>query len=94
MRHDIPFPIHNDYEICHYLKNIWECGWLDEYSDEHFLIKAIENRLTTFQKNHRCYNLHRSIRGLDVLRLSKCMANEWTRTKISNVGIRRKVAPC
>ena len=48
MRHDIPFPIHNDYEICHYLKNIWECGWLDEYSDEHFLIKAIENRLTTF----------------------------------------------
>lgn len=34
MRHDIPFPIHNDYEICHYLKNIWECGWLDEYSDE------------------------------------------------------------
>lgn len=48
MRHENPFPAHNDYEICSYLKKIWECGWLDEYSDEHFLIKAIENRLTTF----------------------------------------------
>ena len=48
IRHEIPFPTHIDNEICSYLKKIWEYGWFDEYSDEHFLIKAIENRLTTF----------------------------------------------
>ena len=48
MRHESPFPVHLDYIVCEYLKNIWECGWLDEYSDDHFIIKAIENRLTTF----------------------------------------------
>lgn len=71
MRHDIPFPIHNDYEICHYLKNIWECGWLDEYSDEHFLIKAIENRLTTFvgytQMLNNEPNLHEVIKAKGII---------------------------
>ena len=64
MRHDIPFPIHNDYEICHYLKNIWECGWLDEYSDEHFLIKAIENRLTTFVGYTQMLNNEPNLHGV------------------------------
>lgn len=31
-----------------YLKSAWKKGWLDDYSDDHFLIKAIENRLTDF----------------------------------------------
>lgn len=64
MRHDIPFPMHNDYEICCYLKNIWECGWLDEYSDEHFLIKAIENRLTTFVGYTQMINNEPNLHGL------------------------------
>ena len=37
MRHESPFPVHLDYIVCEYLKNIWECGWLDEYSDDHFM---------------------------------------------------------
>lgn len=48
MRRELPFPKHNDYELCNYLKECWEQGLFDEYSDEHFIVKAIENRLTTF----------------------------------------------
>lgn len=47
-RKDKHFPAHLDKIICSYLKNIWEKGWLDDYSEEHFLIKAIENKLTDF----------------------------------------------
>lgn len=46
MRREKRFPI--DIELCSYLKSAWENGWLDEYSDDHFLIKAIENRLNHF----------------------------------------------
>lgn len=50
MRSETPFPIIGEekIELCSFLYNAWTSGWLDEYSDEHFLIKAIENRLTTF----------------------------------------------
>lgn len=48
MRHNTPFPIRNTANLCSFLQHAWTNGWLDEYSDEHFLIKAIENRLTTF----------------------------------------------
>ena len=64
MRHERPFPIHNDYEICCYLKSIWECGWLDEYSDDHFLIKAIENRLTMFVGYTQMINNDPNLHGL------------------------------
>lgn len=30
------------------LKNAWEKGWLDEFSNDHFLIKAIEKRLEKY----------------------------------------------
>lgn len=30
------------------LQQAWEEGWLDEYSDNHFLIKAIEKRLDEY----------------------------------------------
>ena len=30
------------------LQKAWEEGWLDEYSNEHFLIKSIEGRLTDY----------------------------------------------
>ena len=32
------------------LQQAWEKGWLDEYSDEHFLIKAIEKRLDKYPR--------------------------------------------
>ncbi|RHQ77341.1 hypothetical protein DWX99_05605 [Firmicutes bacterium AF22-6AC] len=71
MRHELPFPIHNDCGICNYFKKIWEDGWLDEYSDNHFLIKAIENRLTAFigftQMLNNDPNLHRLIKKHGVI---------------------------
>ena len=35
-------------ELCTFLCDAWEEGWLNEYSDELFLIKAIEKRLDSF----------------------------------------------
>ena len=34
--------------LCGFLNTAWIEGWMDEYSDNHFLIKVIENRLETF----------------------------------------------
>lgn len=47
MRKDIPFP-REDHPMTEFLKKAWTNGWLDEYSDEHFLIRAIEDRLEDF----------------------------------------------
>ena len=44
-RSDKPFPVLYEGFIG-FLKNAWESGWLDDYSEEHFLIKCINNRLT------------------------------------------------
>lgn len=48
MRHEQCFPCSNTHGLCDYLENAWSTGLLDEYADEHFLIKAIENRLSSF----------------------------------------------
>jgi hypothetical protein len=48
MRRETTFPIKGNIKLCNFLNAAWTNGWLDEYSDDHFLIKAIENRLTTF----------------------------------------------
>ena len=50
MRHELEFPIKNhiDRMAVNYLYHAWKNGWLDEYSEEHFLIKAINNRLRDF----------------------------------------------
>lgn len=32
------------------LQQAWENGWMDDFSDEHFLIKAIEGKLNTYPK--------------------------------------------
>lgn len=50
MRHELEFPIKNhiDRMAVNYLYLAWKNGWLDEYSEEHFLIKAINNRLKDF----------------------------------------------
>lgn len=36
-------------DLTGYIKKAWTQGWLDEYSDEHFLIRAIENRVTNIE---------------------------------------------
>ena len=50
MRSENPFPLQDEQlqAICMFLVKAWESGWLDEYADEHFLIQAIECRLSTF----------------------------------------------
>ncbi len=47
MRKDTNFPL-ADIPPLEFLRSAWENGWLDEYSDDHFLIKAIENRIDDF----------------------------------------------
>lgn len=36
-------------DLCGALNKAWSSGWLDEFSDNHFLIKVIENRLDKYQ---------------------------------------------
>ena len=43
-RNQRPFPI-KGIDNNTYLKIAWEKGWLNDYSNDHFLIKAIENKL-------------------------------------------------
>lgn len=47
LRKEIPIPLCRD-ELNDYLCDCWESGLFDEYSDDHFLIRAIENRLSSF----------------------------------------------
>lgn len=61
-RSEKPFPCTDDC-ISGYIKTIWESGWLDEYSEEHFLIKAINHSLsdiywTTQLLNNNSYSMY------------------------------------
>ena len=47
VRSNKPYPL-EELDIIGSLKEAWFEGWLDEYSDEHFLIKSIEGRLNDF----------------------------------------------
>ena len=55
-RHNMPFPMQQRlYEI---LPRMWEQGWLDEFSEEHFLIRAIKNDTQIWDRllrYHRVY---------------------------------------
>ncbi len=44
-RSEKPFPTSCD-DFIGFFKNAWHNGWLDDYSDEHFLIKCINKQLT------------------------------------------------
>jgi hypothetical protein len=44
MRSEIESPTKRNF-LCAYLNEIWEKGWLNHFSNEHILIKAMENRL-------------------------------------------------
>ncbi len=48
MRHDKPFPA-SEWDLFSTFENMWNAGWLDSYSDEHFLIRALENRIQDIQ---------------------------------------------
>ena len=48
MRSQLLFPLKGYETLCSFLNTAWIEGWMDEYSDNHFLIKVIENRLETF----------------------------------------------
>ena len=47
-RSDKIFPLPEDNFCYAFLKKMWKEGWLDEFSNEHFLIRAIEHRLDKF----------------------------------------------
>lgn len=34
--------------LCKFINEIWEQGWLDEYSEVHFLIRAMKNEINVF----------------------------------------------
>ena len=50
MRSQTQYPQKNDLEIIKTLKEFWEIGILDDYSEQHFLIRAIENDVSYFKK--------------------------------------------
>ncbi len=55
------FPM-GDLDLIGYIKNAWIKGWFDEYSDEHFLIRAIKNQITDIEwKTQLMFNNSNSI---------------------------------
>ncbi|NLV22447.1 MAG: hypothetical protein GXY49_10740 [Syntrophomonadaceae bacterium] len=60
-RSESAFPM-KELDLINYIKKAWTKGWLDEYSNEHFLIKAIENQVTDIEwKNQLIFNNSTSI---------------------------------
>ncbi len=48
LRSKHPFPLPTSDSLFYFLEKAWNEGWFDEYSNEHFLIQAIEKRLIRF----------------------------------------------
>ncbi|MBR1635514.1 MAG: hypothetical protein IJ682_10695 [Lachnospiraceae bacterium] len=73
-RSDNPYPfpiiIKDEYD---FLKEAWENGWLNEYSEEHFLIRVIEDRLDDFQGKLQLYANDVPIYPVDSFRLNFCV---------------------
>ena len=63
-RKDKLFPLNEYAFLCSFLKYAWEQGWLDEYSEEHFLIKAIESRLDNFVGKDQLTNVEINLHGI------------------------------
>lgn len=66
MRSETSFPIKDKgaLQLCNFLNVAWSNGWLDEYSDEHFLIKAIENRLSSFVGKEQLIENNINLQGM------------------------------
>lgn len=47
-RSNLEFPIEDDI-LVDALKRIWQEGWLDDFSESHFLIRAINGQLPDFR---------------------------------------------
>ena len=47
LRSETKYPL-SEMDLAGTLQRAWEKGWLDEFADDHFLIKAIEGRLEHF----------------------------------------------
>ena len=60
-RSECPFPFSGNY-CASFIENAWYCGWLNDYSNEHFLIKAINNQLTRIEWEQQllCNNVYSS----------------------------------
>lgn len=56
MRSLLPFPAEFNTPPCAYIQKLWEDGWLDEFSDDHFIIKALERRLNSFNWDQQFIN--------------------------------------
>ena len=56
-RSEVSFPLKSNpiFKLFSFLNDIWKDGWLDDYSDEHFLIRAIESHLTGFVGEQQAY---------------------------------------
>ena len=54
-RSESEFPYEDDTIIFKFIKDMWKDGWLDEFSDENFLIRAMENRLSDFLGKQQAY---------------------------------------
>ena len=54
-RSEKEFPIKDDVILVEFLHHMWEKGWLDDFSDEHFLLRIMENRLTDFIGEQQAY---------------------------------------
>lgn len=49
MRSHTPYPAHVDLDFLEIIRNFWETGVLDDYSEDHFLIRAINNDVSYFR---------------------------------------------
>lgn len=47
MRSESESPLKNNF-MCEYLNKMWKNGWLNSFSNKHFLIRAMENRIGDF----------------------------------------------
>ena len=63
-RSETKYPLRGS-DLAGTLQKAWEEGWLDEYSNEHFLIKALEGRLVDYP---RLYSLPSSMSAMYPIR--------------------------
>lgn len=54
-RSESEFPYEDDPIIFKFIKDMWKEGWLDDFCDENFLIRAVENRLSDFWGKQQAY---------------------------------------
>lgn len=89
MRHEETFPLKDGGKF-EFTKYMWEQGWLDEFSEEHFLMKAIKNTLSDFKyiDYYRNNNSSISIPGVDYDSMHDM--NMFNDTFVTNFSFRLK----